>query len=58
MTTAPDENVSDLIESLANNDIGSITEETVRSIVAYARQGSVEQSTTPGVELDALPSES
>lgn len=56
MTTAPDENVSDLIESLANNDIGSITEETVRSIVAYARQGSIERSTIPGVDLDNLPS--
>ena len=54
--SAPDVNVTDLIESLANNDIGSITEETVRSIVAYARQGSVERSTAPGVNLGSLPS--
>lgn len=53
--SAPDVTVTGLIDSLGNNDIGSITEETVRSIVAYARQGSVERSTASGVNLGSLP---
>jgi hypothetical protein len=49
--SAPDVTVTALIDSLGNNDVGSITEETVRSIVAYARQGSVERSTAPVTDL-------
>ena len=49
--SAPDVTVTSLINSLGDNDVGSITEETVRSIVAYARQGSVERSTASVADL-------
>lgn len=57
---APDNSLEDLVTSLGDNDVGGITETTVRSIVSYARQGSVERSTASvslpaAVEWQALP---